>query len=206
MLVVNSSFPPYNLIEVDVYAEPYTGDDGNGGLIAGVFRNQWFWANGAEKNNGVGDTPHRDGGLPAITREDGLIHYLVCGVSHRKDGLAVITGGRDKGVQGSFFLYGVRLLENEFARVHQLAGKHGVPLWMAVIAVKFEKHLGNLDELAKATVKTTEGLPNMSVEWLFKLWGLNLTHWDYNAEHVSFDTIIHYMNRVIKHELTLLKD
>lgn len=213
MLIVDSPFPPYSPVDVNLYAEPDVGNLSGTKILTVTLGSapstRRFWTNdNLAGSNAGGSNFHRDGDYPAKVFPDNSLEFMKCGVRHRLHGLAnVYPARRQGGITGQFYLYGKMFWQPEFLAINAFAVKHALPLWVAVMAKTFWIHLGNLDELAVATVEAMGSLQGLNVEWLVKLWGIKPSWWIWDdLEGINFEEFISGMERVIRYEQKTAQD
>lgn len=196
MLIVDSPFPPYSPIEVDVFAEPKIGnlDTASKGFVDGSMR--WKWAN----DKGL---LHREGDYPALWRENQWCQFYKCGVKHRLNGYAITFAGRESGVHGAFYLYGGFFNKDDFQAVNATAIKYSIPLYIAVLAHYFKV---KIDDFVESTVWKSGMLKTIPVEWLLKLWNVderNFVQISYND--LTFEYFVKSMQQVVDYEQMMAK-
>lgn len=200
MLIVDSPFPPYAPVNVNVRTEPNldksTAHNSWYHYITGVTHNQWL-------KEGV---KHREGDLPAEVNSDDSCVFYINGVKHRVNGIADIMPARKHGANGRFWLYGYTLNEREFSRVNRYAIKHELPLWVAVMAEAFSFKFNDLDELAVSTRKALDSFPDMNAVWLAKLWDVPVswTHSSLLLPWLGLSDFLAQIDVVVKHEKAVL--
>lgn len=205
MLIANSPFPPYAPVKLALGIYPDVGDLSTGKPYGTALRAKYVWTDG---DYGAWDfeydNTHRDGDFPAIvTIEPNSCVFYKQGVKHRINGEAVFKKNGQRLVVSYFYLYGNRFSHKSFEQVNRYAIKHKLPVWVASLAFIFKAHLGDLDELAVATVEAFNMLPSIQIDWLIKLWGVQPSWWDHVATGKTFNNVVDNFKSVIDYELSL---
>lgn len=199
MLIVDSPFPPYAPVDRDVFEWPDLNVEG-GHKLTGVPANNvtdYIWT----KDNAL----HREGDLPAVIDSEGSACFFAMDIKHRVNGASEFVPAR-RGVlaRRRFYLYGYRLTEAGFRRVHGLAIKYELPVWVVVFGLVFKDEVGSITRFAAETQKLSQALNGINIDWLTKLWNITgegkCKFYGDESYRFSGEKFLHNLKRIVEAE------